>query len=76
MFKLNNKNTIKCTIISTNKLIIVQLYTVINNDYKESGSISKGWRIMKENRDGLQSLTNKKNINYDYNSKKLSGNDV
>jgi hypothetical protein len=31
---------------------------------------------MKENRDRLQSLTNKKNINYDYNSKKFSGNDV
>ena len=30
---------------------------------------------MKENRDGLQSLTKKKNINYDYNSKKFSGND-
>ena len=30
---------------------------------------------MKENRDGLQSLTKKKNINYDYNSKKLSGDD-
>jgi len=54
----------------------VPIYTVINNNYKESESISISWRIMKGNRDGLQSLINKKNINYDYNSKKLSRNDV